>query len=553
MKILVSLFLISLITLTSPKHPSSLSETSLQISAFLKKAISTSIPLPPLSSSEFIQWSFSQIGITLPKTIPFLMNTGSKISYDSLTIGDILFFNTVSLQPDFAAIMIDTTTMAYLSPEGNAIVTDDFTSPKWRASFVQGLRIYGSDKIETFFNLMYMPELTQSAFTTYVDPKGYHNNDPGFLRFYTEDISETDLLISEGIDEDNTSYKEYGSNYNNPNTPKHEVIQGYVNATHGVITGKRPLINHTSTQYVCIHDTGDDVRTAADWKEEITTSTRNISWHFSVDEKDIYQHLPLIEVGRHAGDAANEFGLLNTGIPFTNGTPKIEFKEDSHLYINDQKSELTLPEDATTRDITPAGLYTEEVDGMFYINKYYFNTDYEVVANGGGNRNSVGIETSIKNGNSYSRTMRKTANLVVHLLNVFNLSTKRVLQHRNFSGKTCPESMIRATEGCIFEYKQLLDLIEMEYFVMKQMNNSKISFVSNSKELLSDDGYLLKYVEQDTVVKYTVTVDYDGVIKTRQFETLIKTNKGPQPQPKDDNASWLKYTIGMLLMWAVLL
>jgi N-acetylmuramoyl-L-alanine amidase len=175
------------------------------------------------------------------------------------------------------------------------------------------------------------------------------------------------------------------------------------------------------------------------------------------------------------------------------------------------------------------------------------------VSNGGGNRNSVGIETSIKNGNSYSRTMRKTANLVVHLLNVFGLNTKRVLQHRNFSGKTCPMSMILATEGCIFEYKQLLDLIEMEYYVMKEMSNAKITFVSNSRELLSDDGYLLKYVEEDTTVKYTVTVEYDGITKTRQFETIVKPNKGPKPQPKVDNASWLKYTIGLVLMWAVLL
>jgi hypothetical protein len=88
---------------------------------------------------------------------------------------------------------------------------------------------------------------------------------------------------------------------------------------------------------------------------------------------------------------------------------------------------------------------------------------------------------------------------------------------------------------------------------MKEMSNAKITFVSNSRELLSDDGYLLKYVEEDTTVKYTVTVEYDGITKTRQFETIVKPNKGPKPQPKVDNASWLKYTIGLVLMWAVLL
>lgn len=63
-------------------------------------------------------------------------------------------------------------------------------------------------------------------------------------------------------------------------------------------------------KYITIHDTAN-TQTGADAKAHAayvkSTAAANIpaSWHFTVDDKAIYQHLPLNENGWHAGDGTN--------------------------------------------------------------------------------------------------------------------------------------------------------------------------------------------------------------------------------------------------------
>ncbi|AWC30894.1 hypothetical protein CG478_019120 [Bacillus cytotoxicus] len=68
-------------------------------------------------------------------------------------------------------------------------------------------------------------------------------------------------------------------------------------------------------RYITIHETANE-RRGADAKNhakylmnQATGSTsRGASWHFTVDDKEIYQHLPLNENGWHAGDGTNGTG-----------------------------------------------------------------------------------------------------------------------------------------------------------------------------------------------------------------------------------------------------
>lgn len=545
MKHLPILLIITFFSLTLSKLPLTNSFGS-SLSTIIKSKIldktSTSQQIEP---SDFIQWAFKQVNIILPKSISTLSKMGQPVPLDSLIPGDLLFFNRNKNAIDTVGILIDSDTFAYIPSVEEQVIQADLNEQQWLNSFVMGKRIQEGDEIETLFELMTVPELTQSAFTTYVDPNGYHNYDPGYLRFYTQDIKETDLLLTQS---DKDEYKTYGTNVNNPNMPLHEVKQAYIGYE---LDYKRPLINKTSVEFVCIHDTGDNKFTAKDWAKEVTTSEREVSWHFSVDENEIYQHIALQEVGFHAGDGRNVFGLTDTGVEYSIPNPTLKFsKEDNYLYINNIKSEVMAPmyNGSYYHDITPAGLYTEERNNTYHINNYYYNTGYEVVSNGGGNRNSIGIETCIYNDTTYSKTLRKTANLVVHLLNIYNLTTARVLQHRHFSGKTCPMSMIRATEGCIFDYKEFLALIEMEYFIMKHMPGVKITYNSHNKQLLSDDGYLLQYVKNDTQVQYDVTVEFGDVIKTRTFATVIHPNQGPEPKPKVSAAQFMRVGLWVALV-----
>ncbi len=62
-------------------------------------------------------------------------------------------------------------------------------------------------------------------------------------------------------------------------------------------------------KYITIHDTAN-TQAGADAKAHAAYLKKNppaseASWHFTVDDKVIYQHLPLNENGWHAGDGAN--------------------------------------------------------------------------------------------------------------------------------------------------------------------------------------------------------------------------------------------------------
>ena len=546
LSLILSIFCISQIHLKLPTDE----DIGSKISILIKTTIHSNYPSNfPKQNLPFIQWAFKQIGITIPKTIPFLSEVGEEILYNSITIGDILFFSQNNLGINTVGIVIDTYTMAYIPPNEENIIEVDFTDSKWKQFFTSARRIYANEHVLTALELMYQPEITQSAFTTYIDPNGYHNPDPGYLRFYIQDIREADILISS---DNNDTVQVFGENENNPNMPKHIINKGYIGYEHQYTSEKRPLIKKPSTEFICIHDTGDGDQTAYDWTITEQESMNNISWHFTVDDNDIYQLLPLDEVGRHAGDHANLYELLRTNITFENDNPTLEFNpEDTYLYINGHKSNLTAPPNCSRYDITTAGLYVEVHDNVYYVNKYHFS-DLKWISNGGGNRNSIGIETCIYNGTIYSKTMRKTANLVAHLLKMNNLGLHRVMQHRHFSGKTCPQSMIRATPGCTFEYKQLTAMIEMEYFILMNMPDAKFSYVSLNPNLLDNEGMVLKYVEKDTEVSYKVIVEYDGIITERTFTTLIRKNPGPFPDIPA-GVRMLNCNVGFILMLFVAL
>lgn len=67
--------------------------------------------------------------------------------------------------------------------------------------------------------------------------------------------------------------------------------------------------NHMIPKYITIHETdnksvGAGAKSHAQYlyNQAVGETDRAASWHFTVDDKEIYQHLPLNENGWHAGD-----------------------------------------------------------------------------------------------------------------------------------------------------------------------------------------------------------------------------------------------------------
>lgn len=375
----------------------------------------------------------------------------------------------------------------------------------------------GEDKaVEYLLNRMHFDVVNQSYFLTYVVYPNHENEDYGFLNFFVRDLDETTWVLREPSDRNYTM----GDKTNNAGASRTIVNLGMASITKTV---KRPLEIASSMEFVVVHDTGDNKFTAAQWANEVQTSERECSWHFTVDDHDIYQQIPIDECAWHAGDWPTKANFIDTGVKYTVNDPTMEFK-DGYLYINGIKSNCSTPvfEGVAKTEITPAGLYSYAgSNGNYFIDTYHYNNTYKVVANDGGNKNGIGIETCINNGVKYSQVMRTTANLVAHLLAHYNLDTSRALYHRSFSGKLCPQSMIRAKDGTQFTLDVFEELVNVEYFILTQMPGLKLSYTSNNPDILDNEGRILKYVTEATKVSYTVSAEFNGVKSNFTFETTI--------------------------------
>ncbi len=373
------------------------------------------------------------------------------------------------------------------------------------------------DIVKYILDRMHVDEVNQSYFVTYVISKGYKNEDFGFLNFYYQDLDESQIVLKEVSDK----VYEFGTNKNAEGTKAVNFNLGMASMSQ---TCKRPL-ESMKVEFITIHDTGDNKFNAAEWANEVQTSEREASWHFTTDDNGIYQQFPITECAWHAGDWPTKYQLVDTGVKYTVSKPVITVDEnDGYFYINGVKSRIIAPKDngKIVTDITPAGIYTElGANGNYYMNDTHYDSSYKKIANNGGNKNGIGIETCIYDGVKYSKVMRNTANLVAHLLVMNGLDTSRVLQHRSFSGKLCPQSMIRADENTQFAYDYFMELVEIEYFILTNMKGLKLTYTSNNPDIVDNEGTILKYVSEKTEVSYTVKAEFEGKTYEYTYKTVI--------------------------------
>lgn len=84
-----------------------------------------------------------------------------------------------------------------------------------------------------------------------------------------------------------------------------DIIQDYIPQSRRNRPGYKLI-----TEYITIHDTansnkGANAQTHAKYLKGDSAANIPVSWHFSVDDKEVVQHLPLDEIAWHAGDGGN--------------------------------------------------------------------------------------------------------------------------------------------------------------------------------------------------------------------------------------------------------
>jgi N-acetylmuramoyl-L-alanine amidase CwlA len=284
--------------------------------------------------------------------------------------------------------------------------------------------------------------------------------------------------------------------------------------------GSRPGTKLYSLEFITIHDTANTNSNGLA-HAKLLLNGYSASWHYCIDDTGAYQSIPLDEVAWHAGDGSRPFGLNDTGVKATVKYPKITITTDGYYAFNGTKSKIQAPKAgtmiATTSQITPSGIYTEiGPNGNYYINNSYYNDTYNKISNAGGNRNSIGIETSIHNGSDYAQTLRYTAKICGKILSEHNLSADRVLQHNNFSGKYCPNA-IRSLNY----WNNFLDLVSMEIFAQSELSDVTFTWTSQSS-ILDNNGKIALDLNGINSVAYAVNAT-DGTINIdKTFITKIK-------------------------------
>jgi len=333
-------------------------------------------------------------------------------------------------------------TLNMLYPYENVEEMDVYECKKLNEEFIKRYNkergIYNMKNVKEILDKMHVSTLTQGEFGAFDgETVRYFKPNYGFIPFFIADLDSNTLINSEKDGE-----KIYLAANNNMYAPKILIKDGILSKESPNRPGYKKVggLGYNENHFIVIHDTGDIVYDAEGWNEIINTDSRGISWHFTIDDKDVYQHIPLNEVAWHAGDGSR----------------------------------------------TPLDRY---------FNKGY-NMDNRL---GGGNRNGIGIETCITKETDYNIVMRNTAKLVAKMLIAFGLTIDNVKQHYDFSGKNCPQSMRR-----LDLYSYFLHLVEIELILANEYKEYEFKYKSLSTNILDDTGKILKAYKGEISYQVTV-------------------------------------------------
>lgn len=273
--------------------------------------------------------------------------------------------------------------------------------------------------------------------------------------------------------------------------------------------------------YITVHDTGDSGinHTAYFWSEAVRKEGWEqgkyaCSFQYVVGNDGTYQNIPDNEVAWHAGDTTKyDYKLYPTMVKGSNIKPILTISLDGYYEIDGVKTIVKAPRVykekdgviivdriATTCDINDQGVLCKLVDGEYYIGENYFNTTYMLIANRGGNNNSIGIESCINEGTNIYYTWQKTAKLVANLMYNNNLTIDDVKQHHYYSGKNCPQTM--RMNGMWDYFKELVQVEYQALLLLKEGYSFKL-VIDNS--YIDNNGIVTDY-EKIGKVKYQVEI-----------------------------------------------
>lgn len=270
-----------------------------------------------------------------------------------------------------------------------------------------------------------------------------------------------------------------------------------------------------SVEFIVMHDTGS-TGTAENHKNALLNTNSKTSFHYCVDNREIYHLVKDDLYAYHAGCGKREFKMIDTKVKASNTYPIIEIDSKGYYTMNGKKTNIKAPTNngkiLSTKDIVDYGIYTSiGANGNYYMNDSYYNSTYKKISNTGGGINGLGIEMCVVPNEDYIITVRNTAKLVAKLLIKNNLNLDRIVQHNHFSGKDCPIAIRRASW-----WNEFKELVSLERYALE--NFKDYDFIWTSKDnKLEDTGLIDADVKNGEILSYICEVKKSG-------KTILKTN-----------------------------
>lgn len=295
-------------------------------------------------------------------------------------------------------------------------------------------------------------------------------------------------------------------------------------------TGTEGVKMNGGFKFIVIHDTGMSTPsdTAAGINQYIhaqaaSADGRVASWHYTVGEDGIYQHVPDDEIAWHAGDGSGSWKSTDTGVKaINNGNVKVTLT-DGYWTFDGIRSHLQAPlingRTPATGDLVDSGiLATVGENGNYFLGSTYYNSEYRKIANLGGNGNGIGIETCINQDGNYQHTLNKTAKLVAYLLHKYHLNISSVTQHNNFSGKGCPAT-IRSSAG---RWEEFLKNVEFQLSLYDYEKPLSFRFEIDNPEAIDIFGNVNPNLINDETVNISVILEAGTVSETYHYQVIAK-------------------------------
>lgn len=276
----------------------------------------------------------------------------------------------------------------------------------------------------------------------------------------------------------------------------------------------KPNENRVSTQFVTVHDTANNSKGADEemharyiYNCAVGDVDRDASWHYSVGDDQIIQHIRIDEIAWHAGDGSRLYQLSDTGVKATKGMPAQTISEDGYYVLGGEKTKIRIPSDTKNRVSGPYGIYTEVgPNGNYWMNASHYDTSYGAIGNNGGNRNSVSMETCVDSGCDYIKTFLNAARLTAMILRHYNLTVDRVLQHNNFSGKPCPNAIRQAGEWANFR-----DLCAIIKYGQDTFSNYEFNWTPTDTSKMSKLGVISLSCSKGDKLTYSLSVKKNNI------------------------------------------